>query len=80
MEKPTSLLPTLDEAESKGLEVVAAPVLQDANDLLRTGVGDSAIGASVIVRADLDAVERISLLSGSARGAIISPSGVPSGG
>lgn len=48
VEKPTPLLPTVDGTEGKGLEVVAAPMLPDANDMSRTG--GAATGARVNVR------------------------------
>jgi len=67
--------PTTDEVGGKGFEVAAAPAPQDANDLFRAGGVDAGTGASVSVRADVDAVR-----SGSAHGATISCCVVPSRG
>ena len=59
MEKPMT-----EEAESKGSEAEAAPVSQDANDLFRTGGVDA--GTGVVVGAGVDALDKMSLLSGPA--------------
>ena len=64
--------PTTDEAGGKGLEVEVASASQDANDLFRTGSVDAGTGISVDVGAGVDAVDEISLISGSVHGATIS--------
>ena len=70
-----------DEAESKGLEIEAAPALQGSNDLIRSGV-DAGTGTSVGVGAGAgasnDAVDKVSAMSGSVHGATISRCVVPS--
>jgi hypothetical protein len=60
--------PTTEEARSKKLEVEveAVSVSHDTDDPFRTGGVDS--GADTSVCAGVDAVDRISVLSGSAHG------------
>ena len=72
--------PTMDEAGSKGL-VEAVPASQDSNDLIKTGGVDSGTGTSVGVGvgAGKDAVDKISMTSGSVHGTTISFCVVPSG-
>ena len=67
--------PTMEEAESKGLEAEASPASQDVDDSFRTR--DVVSGAGVGV--GVDGVVRIPLMSGSADGVNISLSVVPSG-
>ena len=69
---------TTDKAGSKGSE--AALSSQDANDLFRTGVANTGVGASVGVGIGMDKVGKISPMSGSAHGSAISSRVVPSGG
>ena len=58
--------PTTEEARSKELEAEAVSVSHDIDDSFRTGGVDS--GADASVCAGVDAVDRISELSGSAHG------------
>ena len=69
---------TTDKAGSKGLE--AALSSQDVNDLFRTGVANTGVGATVGVGAGMDKVGKLSLMSGSAHGSTTSSRAVPSGG
>ena len=54
--------PTTDEVVSKELEAEAVPASQDAKDMLRTGGAGRGV----------DAVDKISLMSGSVHGVTIS--------
>jgi hypothetical protein len=76
MEKPAT-----DELGSKGLEaeVEVAPASRDTSDLCRTGGVDSGTGVSVGC-AGVDTLDKSSLMSGSARGAIVFRCVVPSRG
>ena len=71
---------TMDEEESKGLEVEmeATSASQDVNDVFRIGGVDAGTGASVGVGAGMDAVDWISLMSDSAHGTTISCCVLPS--
>ena len=72
--------PTMDEAGGKGSEVEAAPAWQDSNELIKTGGVDAGTGTSVRVGASVgkDAVDKISMTSGSVHGTTISCCVVPS--
>jgi hypothetical protein len=74
--------PTIDAAESKGLEaeVEAASASQDVDDWFRTSDEVSGTGAGISVGACVDGVSRISLVSGSAHCVDISLGVVPSSG
>ena len=73
--------PTMDEAGGKGSEVEAAPVSQDSDVLIKTGGVGAGTGTSVVVGAGAgkDAVDEISMTSGSVHGTTISCCIVPSG-
>ena len=72
--------PTMDEAGGKGSKVEAAPASQDSNELIKTGGVDAGTGTSVRVGASVgkDAVDKISMTSGSVHGTTISCCVVPS--
>ena len=72
--------PTMDEAGGKGLESEAASASQEIDVSFGTRSVDSGTGPGVSVGAGVDAVDRISLVSGSAHGITTSLSVVSSSG
>ena len=71
---------TTDEAGGKGLEAEAASASQEIDDSFGTRRVDSGTGSGVSVGAGVDAVYRISVVSGSVHGVSTSSSVVPSSG
>lgn len=71
--------PTTDKAGIKGSEEEAAPASKDDNDLFKTGDVEGN-GVKVGAGAGVDAVDELSVISGSAHDATISSCVVPSKG